>query len=108
MTVRQTVPRLKAFAYAVRSLWGFHVIYGKTGHGNLEIDLSHDIGSDKLMVRHFGCGDTLLVGTDIHRKSTVDQSYSLHMDHLDNKWERRIYSTVLVLRVDYSYGYEYV
>ena len=42
MTVRRTVPRLKAFAYAVRSLWGFHVIYGETGHGNLEMDRSHD------------------------------------------------------------------
>ena len=35
MTARQTVPRLKAFAYAVRSLWGFHVIYDGTGHGKL-------------------------------------------------------------------------
>ena len=42
MTARQTVPRLEAFAYAVRSLWGFHVIYGETGHGNLEMDRSHD------------------------------------------------------------------
>ena len=42
MTARRTVPRLKAFAYAVRSLWGFHVIYGETGHGNLEMDRSHD------------------------------------------------------------------
>ena len=42
MTARRTVPRLKAFAYAVRSLWGFHVIYGETGHGNLEMDSSHD------------------------------------------------------------------
>ena len=43
MTTRRTVPRLEAFAYAVRSLWGFHVIYGETGHGNLEMDRSHDI-----------------------------------------------------------------
>ena len=42
MTARQTVPRLEAFAYAVRSLWGFQVIYGETGHGNLEMDRSHD------------------------------------------------------------------
>ena len=42
MTARQTVPRLKAFAYAGRSLWGFHVIYNETGHGNLEMDRSHD------------------------------------------------------------------
>ena len=42
MTARQTVPRLKAFAYTVRSLWGFHVIYNKTGHGNLEMNWSHD------------------------------------------------------------------
>ena len=42
MTARRTVPRLEAFAYAVRSLWGFHVIYGETGHGNLEMDRSHD------------------------------------------------------------------
>ena len=42
MTARQTVPRLEAFAYAVRSLWGFHMIYGETGHGNLEMDRSHD------------------------------------------------------------------
>ena len=42
MTARRTVPRLEAFAYAVRSLWGFHVIYGETGHGNLERDRSHD------------------------------------------------------------------
>ena len=42
MTARQTVPRLKAFAYAVRSLWGFYVIYGETGHRNLEMDWSHD------------------------------------------------------------------
>ena len=42
MTARQTVPRLEAFDYAVRSLWGFHVIYGETGHGNLETDRSHD------------------------------------------------------------------
>ena len=42
MTARQTVPRVEAFAYAVRSLWGFHVIYGETGHGNLEMDRSHD------------------------------------------------------------------
>ena len=38
MTARRTVPRLEAFAYAVRSLWGFQVIYGETGHGNLEMD----------------------------------------------------------------------
>ena len=42
MTARQTVPRLKAFVYAVRSLWGFHVIYGETGHGNWKTDWSHD------------------------------------------------------------------
>ena len=42
MTARQTVPRLKAFAFAVRSLWDFHMIYGETGHGNLEMDRSHD------------------------------------------------------------------
>ena len=42
MTARRTVPRLEAFAYAVRSLWGFYVIYGETGHGNLEMDRSHD------------------------------------------------------------------
>ena len=42
MTARRTVPRLKAFAYTVRSLWGFHVIYGETGPGNLEMDWSHD------------------------------------------------------------------
>ena len=42
MTARRTVSRLEAFAYAVRSLWGFHVIYGETGHGNLEMDRSHD------------------------------------------------------------------
>ena len=42
MTVRQTVSCLEAFAYAVRSLWGFHVIYGETSHGNLEMDWSHD------------------------------------------------------------------
>ena len=35
MTARQTVPCLEAFAYAVRSLWDFHVIYGGTGHGKL-------------------------------------------------------------------------
>ena len=35
MTARQTVPRLEAFAYAVRSLWDFHVIYGEAGHGKL-------------------------------------------------------------------------
>ena len=35
MTARRTVPRLEAFAYAVRSLWGFHVIYGGAGHGKL-------------------------------------------------------------------------
>ena len=35
MTTRRTVPRLKAFGYAVRSLWGFHVIYDGTGHGKL-------------------------------------------------------------------------
>ena len=35
MTTRQTVPRLEAFAYAVRSLWGFHAIYGGAGHGKL-------------------------------------------------------------------------
>ena len=28
MPTRQTVPRLEALVYAVRSLWGFHVIYG--------------------------------------------------------------------------------
>ena len=33
MPTRQTVPRLEALAYAVRSLWGFHVIYGGAGHG---------------------------------------------------------------------------
>ena len=27
MPIRQTVPRLEALAYAVRSLWSFHVIY---------------------------------------------------------------------------------
>ena len=42
MTARQTVPRLKAFAYAVRFLWGFHVIYSETGHRNLEMDWTHD------------------------------------------------------------------
>ena len=45
MTARQIVPRLEAFAYAMRSLWGFHVIYviyGENGHGNLEMDRSHD------------------------------------------------------------------
>ena len=42
MTARRTVPRLEAFVYAARSLWGFHVIYGETGHGNLETDRSHD------------------------------------------------------------------
>ena len=42
MTARQTVPRLEAFAYVVRSLWGFHFIYGETGHENLEMDWSHD------------------------------------------------------------------
>ena len=42
MTARQTVPRLEAFAYAMRSLSGFHVIYGETSHGNLEVDWSHD------------------------------------------------------------------
>ena len=35
MTTRRTVPRLEAFAYAVRSLWVFHVIYDGTGHGKL-------------------------------------------------------------------------
>ena len=35
MTARQTVPRLEAFAYAVRSLWSFHVIYSGAGHGEL-------------------------------------------------------------------------
>ena len=33
MPTRQTVPRLEALAYAVRSLWGFHVIYGGACHG---------------------------------------------------------------------------
>ena len=33
MPTRQTVLRLEAFAYAVRSLWDFHVIYGEAGHG---------------------------------------------------------------------------
>ena len=42
MTVRQTVSHLKAFVYAIKSLWGFHMIYGETGHGNLETDQSHD------------------------------------------------------------------
>ena len=42
MIARQTIPCLEAFAYAVRSLWGFHVIYSETGHGNLEMDWSHD------------------------------------------------------------------
>ena len=32
MPTRQTVPRLEALAYAVRSLWGFHVIYGGASH----------------------------------------------------------------------------
>ena len=40
-TAEQTVPRLEA-AYTMRSLWGFHVIYGETGHRNLEMDWSHD------------------------------------------------------------------
>ena len=31
MTARQTVPRLKDFAYAVKSLSGFHMIYGEAG-----------------------------------------------------------------------------
>ena len=38
MTARQTVLCLKAFAYMMRSLWGFNVICGKTGHENLEIN----------------------------------------------------------------------
>ena len=42
MTARQTVHRLEAFAYTVKSLWGFHMIYSKTGHGNLEMDRLHD------------------------------------------------------------------
>ena len=42
MTARQTVLRLEAFAYAVRFLWGFHVIYSKTGHENLKMDWSYD------------------------------------------------------------------
>ena len=42
MTARQTVPCLEAFPYAVRSLSGFHVIYSEIGHGNLEMDQSHD------------------------------------------------------------------
>ena len=33
MPTRRTVPRLEVLAYAVRSLWGFHVIYGGAGHG---------------------------------------------------------------------------
>ena len=32
MPTRRTVPRLEALAYAVRSLWGSHVIYGGAGH----------------------------------------------------------------------------
>ena len=45
MTARQTASRLKTFAYAVRSLWGFHVIYviyDEICHVNLEMDRSHD------------------------------------------------------------------
>ena len=38
MTAKQIVPCLEAFVYAVGSLWGFHVIYGETGHKNLEMN----------------------------------------------------------------------
>ena len=33
MPTRRTVPCLEVLAYAVRSLWDFHVIYGGAGHG---------------------------------------------------------------------------
>ena len=43
MPTRRTIPRLEALAYAVRSLWGFHVIYGGAGHRDMGMGRSHDI-----------------------------------------------------------------
>ena len=43
MSTRRTVPRLEVLAYAVRSLWVFHVIYGGLVTGSMEMDRSHDI-----------------------------------------------------------------
>ena len=66
ITARQTVPRLKAFAYAVSSLWGFHMIYGGAGHrkrishitlyliiNNLQLHSFYEVS--KIMLQFFFC-----------------------------------------------------
>ena len=49
MSARRTIPRLETLAYAVRSLWGshvicggFHVIYDGLVTGDIEVGQSHD------------------------------------------------------------------
>ena len=50
MPTRQTVPRLEALGYVVRSLWGFHVIYGS--HGEYGNGQSHDKNTILILLVH--------------------------------------------------------
>ena len=47
MSARRTVPRLETLAYAVRSLWGSHVICGGLVTGDIGVGQSHDSITDQ-------------------------------------------------------------
>ena len=76
MTARQTIPRLDAFTYAVRSVWGFQVIYGETGHGNLEMDWSHD------NIHHYRLFGLILTAPYITTTTTTTTTHSTSYSNL--------------------------